>query len=155
MHFNGISFLCFVILQQNRDVFDKFVIAQSCWRDISQKFQKKKRPYLGIKKVCNVYETVCSPSTKCLTKYCRIKCQDFSLSYKNRAVGTFENSERPIVIDCLSLLLFVPYGCKIWWGHCIRLRGRKMCYKNSKIAVSCTKYAACRHYLRQLQYPIL
>ena len=113
---------------------------------------EKKRPYLGIKKVCNVYETVCSPSTKYvrLTKYCLIKCQDFSLSYQNRAVGSFENPERPIVIDCLSLLLFVHYGCKIWWGNCIRLRGRKMCYKNSKIAVSCTKYAAFRHYLRQL-----
>ena len=67
---------------------------------------EKKRPYLDIKNVCNVYETVCSPSTKCLTRYCRMKCQDFSLSYQNRAVGSCENPGRPIVIDCLSLLLY-------------------------------------------------
>ena len=69
-------------------------------------FRKKKRPYLDIKNVCNVYETVCSPSTKCLTRYCRMKCQDFSLSYRNRAAGSCENPGRPILIDCLSLLLY-------------------------------------------------
>lgn len=60
-----------------------------------------------IKKVCNVYETVCSPSTKYVWQNIAVlNVKIFPFHIKS---GRFENPERPIVIDCLSLLLCVPY----------------------------------------------